>query len=187
MPENETTAVTEQWRAVPGWEGRYEVSDLGRVRSLRRGNRWHGDGLRPEPRVRRKHVSPGGYAIVDLWHRERVEWWHISHLVLLAFVGPRPGPAPLWQAAHLNGDQTDNRPANLRWVTCTENNRHKIAHGTIARGAMLRVAKLDAERVRELRRLWVDGARVADLAARFGVSKGAIHGAVTRRTWAYVT
>lgn len=116
-------ATQEQWRPVIGHEGAYEVSDHGRVRSLSRtletsvGPRaHHGRVLRPGTQYGRKFVNLAGRD-VRLVH----------HLVLEAFVGPRPDGM---ECCHNNGDPSDNRLENLRWDTSSSNKRDQLAHGT---------------------------------------------------------
>lgn len=116
--------MSETWRAVPGYEGAYEVSDLGRVRSLDRldrcGKRRHGRLLRP--------ISmPSGYLVVNLWCNNKSRTWLIHRLVLMAFVGE---PPKSHEALHRNGDNSDNRFANLAWGTHSQNQWDQVAHGT---------------------------------------------------------
>ena len=118
--------MLEEWRPVLGYEGLYEVSDAGRVRSLSREVR-SGRGVRVvEGRV--LHPTPGalgrlsvslsnGRAVVRLVH----------HLVLEAFVGPRPDGA---ECCHGDGDASNNRLSNLRWDTHRANVLDAVAHGT---------------------------------------------------------
>jgi hypothetical protein len=104
----------EQWRPVPGFEGKYEVSDLGRVKSLR----W------TPPRILRPGPSNYGHLSVALGQRNTRM---IHQLVLLAFVGPRP---PGQEARHLDGDPANNRLDNLCWGTRGDNIRDAVRHGT---------------------------------------------------------
>ena len=128
--DDETQPDGEVWRPVPDAEGRYEVSDLGRVRSLVVGCR-HGSIPRPKPLVMAPfNNKPGrsGYWVVNLRVGGRVRCRCVSELVLTAFVGPRP--SSLYDAAHANGDRHDNRLGNLLWATKKENAAHKRLHGT---------------------------------------------------------
>lgn len=121
----------EEWCAIPGQEGRYEVSNLGRVRSLRRRGKSHGVGYdrpRPEPLVMRLDTTPDGYRTVHLAGSPRRR---VHRLVLEAFVGPCPAGH---EGSHLNGDRADNRLANLRWLIHVENETHKVLHGTLPTG-----------------------------------------------------
>lgn len=116
--------TTEQWRAVVGYEGAYEVSDLGRVRSLNRvtdrGRKWRG-------RVMTTTALQNAYLVVTLWRNGSQRTPLVHRLVLEAFVGPAPESH---EARHVNGDRADNRLTNLSWGTHSENQMDQVAHGT---------------------------------------------------------
>lgn len=120
--------MTEEWRAIPGYGG-YEVSDLGRVRSLDRwvqqqnGSRrfFKGQILRSRPFPRT------GHRMVSLKRNSIGETFRVHKLVMLAFVGPRPDDM---QICHNNGIPDDNRLSNLRYDTASGNVRDAIRHGT---------------------------------------------------------
>lgn len=120
-------ASAERWVPVPGHEGIYEVSDLGRVRSVPRvATHRNGSSRRVDGKIRRL-VPNGRYLKVQLSTADgsrRTHWVH--RLVLLAFVGDAPG----MNACHGNGDGRDNRLVNLRWDTPHENQMDKTRHGT---------------------------------------------------------
>jgi hypothetical protein len=113
----------EKWRAIPGYEGRYDVSDQGRVRSV---TTYH--GVRP-PRIMATETDRYGYPFVRLSSAgERVRSRRKIHtLVLLAFVGPRPEGMV---SRHLSGDPSDARLVNLIYGTQSQNLRDAVAHGT---------------------------------------------------------
>lgn len=117
----------EQWRDVPGFEGFYEVSDQGQVRSIERivnAGTW--------TRIQReKTLSPSrrkdGRLHVGLSRgNNEKRYFFVHRLVLLAFRGEAPEGM---EACHNNGDATDNRLVNLRWDTHTENVQDTIRHG----------------------------------------------------------
>ena len=118
--------MTEDWRAVPGWEGLYEVSDQGRVRSLPRVTRGGFSGTR---RISGKVLSPvytvSGHVGVMLQDGERVFRSGIHRLVMLAFVGPCPEGM---EVCHNNGIPDDNRLENLRYGTRSENIYDAVKH-----------------------------------------------------------
>ena len=117
----------EQWRPIPGYEGLYEVSDLGRVRSLGRTTR---DRKVVPPRVMKGSPDMGGYLSVKLYGGEQGRGGRklrkVHHLVLEAFVEPKPQGK---MCRHLDGDPQNNSLENLRWGTCAENAQDKIRHG----------------------------------------------------------
>src|SRR5262249_52870534 len=113
----------ERWRPVPGYEGFYEVSDLGRVRSLHR-RTVHGiqGGL-----LRKPLPLPNGYLYVALYAQGKSQNRLVHRLVLEAFPGPCPAGM---ECRHLDGDQANNTVANLAWGTHRENILDKRHHGT---------------------------------------------------------
>lgn len=122
--------TAERWRPVPGWEGLYEVSDQGRVRSMARKvwqtGRW---GTRFQRRVTGRILKPGivrGYERVVLQDDGSTENVAVHRLVLLAFVGPCPEGM---EACHANDDRRDNRLANLRWDTKSANCLDRTRNG----------------------------------------------------------
>src|SRR5262245_15574121 len=105
----------ERWLPVPGWEALYEVSDLGQVRSMDRITvRSDGKAQPFRGRVLRLLTRSLVYKAVFLHDRERIEQRSVHHLVLEAFVGPRPSGM---EARHLNDDPSDNRLVNLAYGT----------------------------------------------------------------------
>lgn len=130
------TSSTERWKPIPGYEDLYEVSTLGRVRSLDRyiatatGQRLtRGVVMRLQGGDDQKLWR---YYSVGLSRHGKKSRHSVHRLVLQAFVGPCPDGM---EACHNNGDYTDNRLANLRWDTKAENGADKIQHRThCARG-----------------------------------------------------
>jgi hypothetical protein len=107
--------MTEIWKDIPEFIGRYQASDQGRIRSVNKVLAAHQMG-----NVR--------YLGIRLWTDDGDRKTRAVHrLVLEAFVGPRPEGLA---ACHNNGDCTDNRLANLRWDTVSANHLDRVIHGT---------------------------------------------------------
>lgn len=123
--------MTEQWRPVIGYEGSYEVSDLGGVRSLERvAMRRNGSPMPVPARILKTYRTPPvGYRAVKLQNggRETRVGLRVHVLVLEAFVGPRPEG---YVGCHNDGDIDNNTPPNLRWDTQKANLADMKAHGT---------------------------------------------------------
>lgn len=121
----------EQWRPVPGYEGSYEVSDKGRVRSLDRRVQLSTTGhLRfVRGRVLQQTRHPTGRMLVGLCRDNQHKTVKVHLLVLLAFVGPRPDGM---YGCHNDGDLANNTLGNLRWDTPSANNYNydAVRHGT---------------------------------------------------------
>lgn len=118
----------ETWRPVPGYEGFYEVSDQGRVRSLDRVVTSKGSAKRVKGQVRRHNINWAGYHLVHLSREAQKQAVLVHRLVLEAFVGSAPEGKPF--ALHGNGDRADNRLENLRWGSQSENMMDSVEHGT---------------------------------------------------------
>ena len=120
-----------EWRPVVGYEGAYEVSDDGRVRSLPRPrpkNPGRGGSGMWRGRMLTFAYSKGGYRQVHLSARGYTRTVYVHHLVLEAFVGPRPADMP--HTRHLDGDQTNNVVGNLAYGTISQNMLDQVKHGT---------------------------------------------------------
>lgn len=166
--------MNEEWRAVPGFEGLYEVSDFGRVRSLDRLDRL---GRRRAGILLRPGVASNGYPTVSLCGRT-----HCVHaLVLTAFVGPARGRV----CRHLDGDRKNNALSNLAWGSPVENRHDADRHGTSVRGEGYCNAKLTDETARAIREAKgvLSQSRLAEI---FGVSPAAVQAVHDGRTWKHV-
>jgi len=174
------TTRSEEWRSVPGFEGLYRVSSLGRVRSLTRlsfdGRIIRGRTLRPSP-------GSNGYPKVTLCRDGENHTVSVHRLILEAFRGPAPEG---FEARHLNGVKTDNRLSNLEWGSLAENAADKVEHGTAPRGERHPLAKLTEADVIKIRRRLAAGEFQREIAADFGVSRSAVSVIATGRTWSHL-
>lgn len=126
--EQSTHTTIERWLPIPGYEGSYEVSDQGRVRSL---TRTIVDRLgRPSRRsgtILRPVASKFGHLNVALWKDGKSASPKVHRIVMAAFVGPLPAGM---ETCHNNGDPTDNRLSNLRYDTRSSNSMDSVRHRT---------------------------------------------------------
>lgn len=108
----------EEWRPIPGYEGIYQVSDLGRIRSLPRRGTLGG--------IRKVRLRPDGYYDVEL-SRDSVKAKLLLHRLIAAAFCPRAeGQAVV---RHLNDNRDDNRVVNLAWGTDSDNVADAIRNG----------------------------------------------------------
>ena len=170
----------EIWRAVDGYNGLYEVSSFGRVRSLDRrltdGRNWKGRPINPTS-------STTGHMSVRLCNRDGHKWFGVHRLVLAAFKGPCPDGM---EGAHTNGIPSDNRIENLRWDTRAGNHADKARHGTLLRGEKNHLAKLtrgDVLSIFEMRR---KGKTQKEIAEEFRVTTANISSVLNGKTWKHV-
>ena len=101
----------EEWRDVVGYEGLYQVSDQGRVKSFK----WN------KERFLKPSMDKDGYLLVTLCAGGKRKTLKVHRLVCEAF-HENPDNKP--QVNHINEDKTDNRACNLEWCTCKQNVNH---------------------------------------------------------------
>lgn len=143
--------MSEAWKPVLGYEEDYEVSSCGRVRRISetRNGSHKREALIPGVRNRGKN---GNYLQVVLCKKGEMKYAAIHHLVLDAFVGPRPEGA---ECDHIDGNPSNNCVDNLRWVTKSGNMQARARFYGGApwhRGEKNPCAKLTNEQARRLRK-----------------------------------
>lgn len=178
--------MTEIWKAVPGFEGLYEVSDQGRMRSLDRDIEYTMASGRAVVRRRRGQILAlgphvGGYRTVHLYDGGLSRATALHIVVAEAFHGPRPSPRHV--VRHLDGDASNCAAANLCWGTPAENSADTLRHGTRLRGERIVGSKLSAGDVREIR---ASPLPQAILAERYGCTFSNISAIQLRKSWRHV-
>ena len=178
--------MSEKWCPVEGYEGFYEVSDLGRVRSVDRHIRRSQGGTQlARGRVLRPcRMKRGGYLGVSLWRRGRARTRYVHALVAQAFLGDPPSGH---EVNHRDGDKSNNSPANLEWVTRAENVHHAIATGLMPRlGEENPAARLSESLARLIRERYDRGDRPCDIAIELGIRPAHVSSIGTRRIWRHL-
>lgn len=202
--------ITENWRAVPDHD-RYEVSDLGRVRSYA----MRGGGEATAPHILTQFIVRRYNAVNLRLGAGPVaqKTMKVHSLVLAAFVGPRP---PGMQVNHISGDKRDNSLANLEYVTPRENALHAVRTGLApigdrngsrlhperhprgdshplrnnrdlcARGEANGQARLTPLLVAEIRAAFDAGVKRAHIMARFGIAKATLYEIGNRTAWSHL-
>jgi hypothetical protein len=171
----------EEWRAIPDYEGAYEASSKGRVRSLSRMViKSNGGRAQMVGRALRQFLMQG-YPKVTLALNGPKRSWHVHVLVCTAFHGRRPSCE--YEAAHNDGNPLNCVPSNLRWATHIENEADKRIHGTLLCGEKIAQAKLTES---EVRTILASRESVVRLARRFGVSDKQIRNIKHGRNWKHL-
>ena len=115
----------EIWRPIKEFEGCYEISNLGRIKSLERIDKMN---RVVKEKIRKYKINRNGYCQVCLNKNGIKNYFYVHRLVAKTFI---PNFKNKSQVNHKNFDKEDNRVENLEWVTCTENNKHKIIGGRV--------------------------------------------------------
>lgn len=173
-------AVKEQWKSVPGYKGIYEVSDLGRVRSL---DRVTNHGRRRKGRIL-SICEKSRYRMTVLAAGGTNTTFRISRLVCLLFNG---FPTCGMEVNHKNGNKHDDRAENLEWCSKAENQIHACRTGLRKLGEESYQAKLTNKQVQEIRAKYARGITShAKLAYAYGVSRSAICAILSKKNWKYI-
>ena len=169
---------TEAWKAIPGYP-QHEVSDMGRVRGPQ--------GLRA------LNMQNAGYQVVTLTSQPGATKT-VHRLVCEAFLGPIPKG---WCTNHKNGIKTDNRLANLEYVTRSQNNydhlervgkraTRKPLNDDWPRGEDHPRAKLSEQQVLGLHAMLAGGMNRREIAAKTGICYWTVRDILNGRSWAYL-
>ena len=114
----------EIWKDVPGWEGLYQVSNLGRVKALPKSYTiCNSSVVTTQERFLKLRYMPDGYVRIELNNNGIAKEYPVHRLVALAFID-NPENKP--HVDHINTIRDDNRVENLRWVTVKENAANPI-------------------------------------------------------------
>lgn len=167
----------EIWKDVKGYEGRYQISNIGRIKSLER-DKWSGTVyFKSKEIILSQSIKDGYYACSFL-----KKFISPHRLVAIAFI-PNPENKPC--VNHINGIKTDNRVENLEWVTYKENVNHSDRIGLRnVKGENSPLAKLKMHEVLEIRELHKKGDMLQkDIARKYGVTAPAISGITRNIRW----
>lgn len=159
----------EHWLPVVGFEGLYEVSSHGRVKTIK-------TGLIKKPTLSKKEKR----LCVMLWKNNKNKLMKVHRLVLFSFVGQ---PPEKYECCHNDGDYTNNNLSNLRWDTAQNNQLDRIKHGTSNRGERCASAKLTEIQVIRIRN---DTRKHKEIAAEYGIRESQVSRIKNRQRWAHI-
>lgn len=184
-----TKEEKEQWKDIDGYEGYYQISNLGRVKSLeRKVVGYYGADRTLKERIKSLQKSDG-YLTVSLSKNGKNKRYKIHRLLAKAFI---PNPENKKCINHKNGIKTDNRIENLEWVTRKENLQHAHRNGLIPstpgpKGEECNFSKLTEDEVLEIRDMYKNTTlSQREIAKLFGVRRDNISKIVNRITWRHI-
>lgn len=189
--------LKEEWKAVPGYEDRYEVSNFGRVLSLTRIiERSDGRKSKLEGRLRNLGLNSDGYPAVKLYKNSKAKNVKVHRLVAQCFVD---NPKNKKIVNHLDGDKTNNLATNLEWVTSSENAQHAYDTGLFKpnnpnvngncqgeKNGSSKLTEKDVLFIRENARK--NGGKLTQkvMSERFGVGNNTISNIVNFNSWKHI-
>jgi hypothetical protein len=178
--------MNEEWKTVDDLGGRYEVSNLGNIRSI---GYIDGSGKFRKPRYLKcsysKHLK---YKVFSTAYMGKNMLRYVHRLVALAFI---PKPDGRYEVNHIDGDKANCKLSNLEWVTSRENSQHAFRMGLIKTltgesGEGCPASKLNNEKVAEIKSMLRNGEKLCHIAKRYGVVTGTIAWIRDGVTWADV-
>lgn len=126
---------SETWKPIVGYEGLYEVSSMGRVKSLKRTViAKNGTRMEVEERILKQFPGVGGYLYLSLSKHGKIKSFTVHRLVATAFI---PNPKNLSDVNHKDEDKTNNSVDNLEWMSHKDN----LNYGTYKERMALAVSK----------------------------------------------
>lgn len=169
--------MLENWIDVKGYEGLYQVSNLGRVKSLPKIFRYK---MSPE-RILKQSIQPGKeYLRVNLSKNGKAKVVKVHILVLIAFVSDRLDGM---YGCHNDGNPQNNVSENLRWGTAVSNQKDRVIHGTSAIGEGNGRAILSKQDVLEIRNSPLSE---KELSLKFGISQKYVFRVRSKKTWKHI-
>jgi len=176
----------EIWKDIPGYEGLYQVSNLGRVKSLSRLKRCGRSSFYEEPDILLKPKKAGaGRLYVSLYKNGKRNNLYIHRLVLITFVGPCPQGM---ECCHYDDNPLNNRLDNLRWDTHKNNVIDRINNDKQVRGSRSGVSILTEQAVTEIKKiLSIGGYKIKEIAKKYGVAMSTISEIKNGNNWKHIT
>jgi len=174
----------EIWKPIKGYEGLYEVSNFGRIKSLakkRRSGRYKCLMLYKE-RILKPGENAQGYLKLDLCKKGKIKTHRVNRLVIATFVGES-----FLECNHKDGNKKNNCVENLEYCTCSENHKHAYKlHLMDRRGEKHHLAKLNEAMVKNIRAN-VFQLTVQEFSALYKISVSAVWNVIKRKTWVLVS
>lgn len=178
--------MIEVWKPLPKYNNCYEVSNLGRVRSIKRLVKGSRGSLQIKPSVvLTPRTKANGYQSVHIRLDGTNSYPLVHRLVATVFL---PNDNNLPQVNHKDGNKLNNRVENLEWCSASQNMKHAFELGLAPSGGRSHLAKLSFGEVLAIKSEYVRGSKdfgIVALARKYGISKSMISLIVREEKWKY--
>lgn len=182
--------MAERWEDIEGYEGMYQVSNHGRVRSLDRMVKRRMNGkefmVNRSGSIMSLSPRPNGYLRIELNKNGKRETFSVHRLVALHFIANSQNKR---EVNHIDGDKENNHVNNLEWTTRSENELHAYESGIkeTIKGEDNGKSKLSETDVIEIRNAYRLGCfTYSELANAYGITKGTVGPIIRRETWKHI-
>lgn len=180
--------MEEIWKDIIGFEGVYQISNSGRLKSLDRILTFMRlgkiDYIKRKSRILNPGLNTGGYYHVKLTFGNKKEVHRVHRLVALHFLD---NPDSLNIVNHIDSDKTNNRVNNLEWCTEEHNRNHarNIFNDSVY-GESCKKSKLTEEQVREIKRNGMQDKSCVEIGSLYNVSEDTIRRILNGKSWRHV-
>lgn len=179
--------MKEKWKDIPSYEGHYQVSNLGRIKSLEKVIiNVNGIKHKRKSRILKPYKDSKGYLCVDLRLDNKRFNARVHRMVGICFI-KNPNKYP--QINHINGIKTDNNVQNLEWCTNKQNCIHAHQNNLTnpARGVNHGSRVLEEHEVIEIfKEYHENGTYQYLIAKKYGISQGQVHNIVSKKHWGHL-
>jgi len=171
----------EIWKEINGYEGLYEVSNLGRIKRLSGALIYKTNNKRTEECIMKKIKCSDGYVRINLRNKDERKTLLVSRIVAINFID---NPFMKKEVNHIDGDKTNNTVENLEWTTRKENAEHAAINGLMSKGEKHGVSKLKEFEVKDIRKLYKNGGiSQTKIAKKYSVTQHTVWCIIKNITW----
>lgn len=178
--------MEEIWKDIPDYEGMYQVSNDGNVKSLPKMGKGHKMIHRLTGVIMSPSKGRSGYYGVSLMKNDKKKRIEIHRLIAITFI---PNPADKPQVNHKDGDKLNNRVSNLEWCTGSENCKHCLLNGLrkTARGVNKPNSRFTEQDVIDIKTRLLNLESQATIAKIYSVNPCIIQNINSGRPWKHIT
>ena len=135
--------MQEVWKDIPGYEGIYQISTSGQIKSSDRPV-WHGTFMYTRKGTIRKPFDARGYKALNLSKDGKKTFFTVHRLVALTFI---PNPDNLPEINHKDGNKLNNHVDNLEWCTPSQNTQHAVDTGLLSKQILIENSRKGADKI----------------------------------------
>lgn len=175
----------EIWKDVVGWEGLYQVSSLGRFKSLSREKTIGSRGKKIMKSFIMKQNEVKGYLTI-LFYNNSIRKKYQSHRVVANhFIQNIENKKTV---NHINGNKKDNTVNNLEWLNHSEQQKHAVKIGLRNKtlGENSNFSKLNETSIKAIRELYKQKVKQKEIALMYNINRNTVHSIVNKITWKHI-